>query len=362
MGFKIEEIVHPEAYFMARQFVCSVCLCIVEDPVQTACDHIFCAACVATSLACPTCRAEFVGGQVSLKPLHKHNKPLLRMMHELKVWCPYHAESKVQVETSGEAPSRAKRPRTEEYCTWEGSFMDLLAIHLKRCPFHSITCPNGCGENVRRKDLEAHDRHCEQHFQTCSICKVRVRAIAMAEHRLENAQLHVQLLEAQVLELQAAKAQSDDLKAFITETVTEQVKAQCDDLRMSIKADVSMRLKQHRGPWSIKWTVNVSTEFVREQKVQSPHFDLCGFTGFYIQYFPAGCNDTRAGKAALFLYGPKNVLIRARFQVDTWEATLSKERLAESGPGFNSGPLIPAVPSNVVVIVEVLSFSIFSQA
>ena len=42
MGFKIEDIVHPDAQIIAKQFECGVCLCILDEPVQTVCDHIFC--------------------------------------------------------------------------------------------------------------------------------------------------------------------------------------------------------------------------------------------------------------------------------------------------------------------------------
>ena len=30
----------------AKNFICSVCLCIVSEPVQTKCDHIFCKTCI----------------------------------------------------------------------------------------------------------------------------------------------------------------------------------------------------------------------------------------------------------------------------------------------------------------------------
>jgi hypothetical protein len=87
MGFKIEEIVHPDARIIAKQFLCNVCLCIVDEPVQTQCNHIFCQACVAPCLACPSCRAVFSEKKFGL--LRECNEPLMRMLHEIKVWsCP----------------------------------------------------------------------------------------------------------------------------------------------------------------------------------------------------------------------------------------------------------------------------------
>ncbi|CAE7908801.1 RAG1, partial [Symbiodinium microadriaticum] len=49
-------IVHPDEQRLAKQFVCSVCLCILSDPMQTICDHVFCGECISPCLACPTCR------------------------------------------------------------------------------------------------------------------------------------------------------------------------------------------------------------------------------------------------------------------------------------------------------------------
>ena len=48
-----------------EQFQCAVCLDIVEEPVETPCEHLFCKSCLkttdagATKYKCPTCRKEF---------------------------------------------------------------------------------------------------------------------------------------------------------------------------------------------------------------------------------------------------------------------------------------------------------------
>eukprot|EP00439_Symbiodinium_sp_Y106_P050737 s147_g6.t1 len=224
MGFKIEEIVHPDEQRFARQFVCSVCLCILSDPMQTICDHVFCGECISPCLACPTCRTPI--SPEDRKPLRECNRPLLRMMHDLKVWCPYHKHSKVPYaaprganeststlvgqSASGESSAAVKRPRLEdgeasgnifeERCSWEGSFTDLLASHLAECPLHLVPCPQGCGAICRRRDLAAHAPSCPKNFEECPICKAEVRFGSMLAHRKEKAELHVQLLEAKLLE------------------------------------------------------------------------------------------------------------------------------------------------------------------
>mmetsp|Transcript_174340 Transcript_174340/g.558882 ORF Transcript_174340/g.558882 Transcript_174340/m.558882 type:complete len:312 (-) Transcript_174340:125-1060(-) len=208
MGFKIDEIVHPDSRGVAQQFECSVCMCVVNEPLQTVCDHIFCAECISTCLACPTCRTAF--GDGACKPLRDCNRPLMRMIHNLQVWCPYHAESKFVPPDEDESADdteivedvdepAAKRKRVDS-CDWAGSYSDLLAKHLAMCQHHFVPCPRGCGRQVRRGGLEAHAPVCAKNFETCKLCHEAVRVGDMSQHRQDKAELHVQLLEARLAE------------------------------------------------------------------------------------------------------------------------------------------------------------------
>ena len=64
--FKIENIAHPSVRKHADDnFVCPICMCALDDPVQTAeCHHLFCEPCLSAAgvEACPTCREAFPAG------------------------------------------------------------------------------------------------------------------------------------------------------------------------------------------------------------------------------------------------------------------------------------------------------------
>lgn len=199
MGFKLEDIVHPDSMILAEQFQCGVCLCIVEEPVQTMCHHVFCKACLdhGPELSCPTCRTEFSEADLPHKPLRDCNVPLMRMMSKMKVFCPYR--------TAATASARAAwldGMDTEVSCGWCGSYSDLLATHAKQCDLFEVICPNGCGERLIRKDLSDHQKECTSNFQLCAICNTLVKVGGMRQHKKENSELHADLLEKRVAELE----------------------------------------------------------------------------------------------------------------------------------------------------------------
>ena len=115
--------------------------------------------------------------------------------------------------SSSEDAALSSSTAHEDYCTWTGSYGDLLAKHLAVCPFIEIDCPHGCGQRFRRGELSAHGESCEKGFEECTICKqmVKIRCgrsvgramnLGMAQHRTEAAETHVKILEARVSDLQ----------------------------------------------------------------------------------------------------------------------------------------------------------------
>jgi len=179
------------------------------------------------------------------------------MMHNLNVYCPYHtrgglAKPRDQDEASGSDQPASKRLRVEsECCDWQGSYTDLLAKHLSECPFHLIPCPHGCGESLRRKDVEGHAPTCASNYQDCPICREKVRMGQMDAHRSERAELHVRILEGKLSEKEVDG--SDDMLSDVLKRVTElelfckklllHMKARSDELKQCMKAQ-SDELKQ----------------------------------------------------------------------------------------------------------------------
>eukprot|EP00392_Amoebophrya_sp_AT5.2_P018736 g19353.t1 len=58
------------------------------------------------------------------------------------------------------------------YCTWVGDYGDLLSTHLSVCPFHVISCPEGCGATFPRSQLAEHlELDCRHTaYCKCEIC------------------------------------------------------------------------------------------------------------------------------------------------------------------------------------------------
>ena len=125
------------------------------------------------------------------------------MMHQLKVRCPCHAQTRME---AGDGEPGAKRLRIEG-CEWEGAYSDLLAQHALECPHFDVLCPQGCGTSVLRKELEDHFVVCSKSFLKCSICEKLIKPDLMTKHRQEKAELHVQFLDAKLQEKETMAGQ-----------------------------------------------------------------------------------------------------------------------------------------------------------
>jgi len=341
MGFKIEDIVHPDDQKVAEQFLCGVCMCILNEPVQTACDHIFCEDCITPCLSCPTCRTAFAPGD--RKPLRECNRPLLRLMHNLQVWCPYHPDSKLHPQSSLAASAsseangevslptednteafRAKRMRLgPKCCDWQGSYMDLLATHLRQCPYHLVPCPRGCGETLRRCDLEAHAPECAKNYDLCPICNESVKCGFMAQHRESKAQLHVQLLEAKL------------------DSMTKRVaglEATVQNLDLLQKRFNSLGSAM-RGAAVQTWEVKISAIAgkARGDLIRSPDFCMGGMGPFRLEYYPQGDAKSDDGKSAIYLYGPESTSFEAKIRINGVEMLGNFEALPR---GFTAFPIV----------------------
>lgn len=71
----------------------------------------------------------------------------------------------------------------ESCCDWEGSYGQLLEKHLGECLWQFVLCPDGCGAEIRRRDLAKHRKSCAKLFVNCGICGASVKPKNMAKHR-----------------------------------------------------------------------------------------------------------------------------------------------------------------------------------
>lgn len=328
MGFKVDDLVHPDSVAIARQYECAVCLCYLYEPVQTSCNHLFCAGCVDKSERCPTCRTPL--GPEDCKPLATCSIPLLRFINGVQVRCPYrHASSASSSKdennnTQGADELAAKRARVQDdevQCDWTGSYDDLLAKHLSECPHHVIACPHGCGESLARGALTTHATTCIKNFIVCSICGDLVRPDAMEKHDEEKAQSHVRVLQAK---LQNQKQEVAQMIALM------------------------MRGKV------FKWDISNVTELLRDvpkgQMRRSSEFWVGADGPCHLEYYPNGDTAALAGNSSIFWFGPKYLLVKLKITIagEVKEFT----ELSEGGFGWRDSFSVPTTP-RVAITVEV---------
>lgn len=377
--FHIGDIVHPEDRGLAQQFLCAVCLHIVEEPVQTPCGHIFCGECLDPLQLCPTCRDPLQ--RRGIRKLAECNKPMVRMMLGIKVHCPYHEELDMPSASASASEPPAKRQKHEASsaeatslargCDWVGSYGDLMAKHMLVCSYFCIQCPHGCGETLQRCNMMSHEATCPKKFEQCSICMQLIRPGCMAEHRAEAAELHVQLLEQKLVERQAdAVSQSalemrlqkmeetiSGMKSAInslakTQHVSTVTKQSTETMRLDIRKHFCKKVM-----WTLKNVKDLLGRHPKGTEMQSEAFCFGGSTDFHLIFWPNGVQESEPNKCALFLKGPPGQFyLHARLSINDVERTL-----APHGSGWHEGfgansfwdkPL--PTDDSVVITVEVL--------
>mmetsp|Transcript_7191 Transcript_7191/g.10948 ORF Transcript_7191/g.10948 Transcript_7191/m.10948 type:complete len:583 (+) Transcript_7191:87-1835(+) len=116
MGFPTSLVL--ETGSLHEEFVCSVCLSIVEHPVLTKCSHVFCKNCLNEWLAqkrnCPKCKTNLENSD-DILPLETASPLAWRILRRVRVRCPLHTQG----------------------CTWKGDYGDVGA-HLTSSKTHKI--------------------------------------------------------------------------------------------------------------------------------------------------------------------------------------------------------------------------------
>lgn len=141
MGWDIDRFPEGEVNL---ELICCICTCILEDPVESPCRHVFCSQCIKTWLSnqksCPHCRA----------PVHKRDLqsvvPLLKnIISKQKIYC----------------------DNRDRGCTQIIS-LESLQGHTAICPYGLVTCTyEGCHMRVLRKDVKAHTEVCAKRTVMC---------------------------------------------------------------------------------------------------------------------------------------------------------------------------------------------------
>ena len=140
-GFPTDKLITNEA--LIEEFVCPICMQLVEMPVITACDHVFCRNCwdewmsrPHVSSKCPKCNRIFSGegAQMDSEPaildLRSANPLAWRVLSRVQIRCAL------------------------SECTWKGNYSDLSS-HLLASDSHRTAAGAGVSPSSAKADAEA---------------------------------------------------------------------------------------------------------------------------------------------------------------------------------------------------------------
>jgi hypothetical protein len=133
---------------LEKKHECPVCMYALREPIQTACGHRFCTACIKQILQKPRSRCPLDNEQLSKDEIFPDNF-CRREVLSLTVRCGYNKKG----------------------CPWLGALKDL-ENHEKTCEFMMVTCTNeGCQVTVPAKDLAHHKEYdCKFRIIPCAMC------------------------------------------------------------------------------------------------------------------------------------------------------------------------------------------------
>ena len=146
-------VADPECEFVVdvpEKFKCMICKEILSEPHLTeCCRQHYCKPCLEKwlqrNLTCPQCRMR--------NPKHILNKVCVREIKELEVYCKNHQGG----------------------CQWKGRLEDL-GTHQSGCGYTKVKCSQGCGHEVRRKEMDIHKQNeCPHTEVKCTRCRQKVR-------------------------------------------------------------------------------------------------------------------------------------------------------------------------------------------
>lgn len=159
----------PTGLFLHKpsdSFTCSICLEILNDPVQCKEGHVYCRCCITEALSrsrrCPECR-----GDLTLETLG-NNLLIKGLINDLQVKC------------------KTNMDQRENVCDWTGK-LENLETHLKyTCREAIVSCEyENCEHKVVRKNLNSHLLTCQHRSIPCEHCNESTLWCSMVNH-IEN--------------------------------------------------------------------------------------------------------------------------------------------------------------------------------
>ena len=131
-----------------NKYICTICTLVSCDPQQASCcGNVYCKSClqqlkdIGQHFNCPTCRHDLTNNYFPDRRADLEIK-------SLQVYCTNISKS----------------------CSWKGRLKDI-DDHLQQCPNQILSCTNGCGKNIERKQLQHHlENNCPKRLVKCRYC------------------------------------------------------------------------------------------------------------------------------------------------------------------------------------------------
>ena len=280
---------------------CAICLSVLKDPYQTPCGHRFCSKCIRPVMAsdnsvCPTDRKEISAGNTF------PDNAVKLQINGLKVRCPMAAQgcewtgelcneaahlsrcshARVECRLCGESVPRdalqrhsaaecPSRPVQCEYCHCRVPYSQMKQHYFQECPQYPELCPNRCcDDQFPRQELLKHLQECLCVVVRCPFdgCGAEVKRRDLPAHSQQAAPHHLSLLAGRV------HGQREEITA-LKRTVEEQ-------------ARLISRLEEERCPWigQLTWKIDSIRGKIQQAREKGPEMSAINSPPFYSQ--PAG--------------------------------------------------------------------------
>ena len=208
--------------------ICAICHLVARNAHQSSCcGKIFCEVCInkleesSLEFNCPNCRQNFgyfkdikTNREIQSLRIHcsNHSKgcvweDVLQKVQEHIKTCPYQiieCEKKckekvprrlMKTHLANECPNRYV---TCIHCKGIGTWVFITKKHLEVCPDLLLPCSNtGCGEQVKRQNVDTHEEICPKRVVPCPYvkvgCTLTFKNEDIAKHKKEHVEKHLSL-------------------------------------------------------------------------------------------------------------------------------------------------------------------------
>ena len=224
---------------VAEDFYCKQCGLVAREVViASCCTESYCKGCIQAvkqdNKPCPGCGEEsfeFIshvknkrkistlniycslkergcGWSGPLASLETHLDPDTGDCEYTDVACPLKCGQKVSKKTLEyhTAKECVQRDYVCRHCAFKATYKIVTEIHLPKCSYYSMDCPNHCGVAFERPTLEDHMRMCPLEEVVCQFehvgCSGKFRREEEEEHMREKSQTHLVMMAAACAKMQ----------------------------------------------------------------------------------------------------------------------------------------------------------------